>query len=466
MTHLLHYDLLAEFKRQFFKDLLTVEHVKGTQIKIDKISFPDGGIDEQANFWGYEFNKNGVKYLLSSKTKAEDGTAKELVLSEILPIFARAPQKVAYRGVVYYQIKKPVSAKIRPVKHYDFRKLLDLLSSIPHSNPTHQKLAWFIEIAQNIDRANVRISSPPGFGKDSTVAIMGDLVGNCATVENPTIAKLEYMHSYKHLALNEVVGIKNQAWRDIELYLLSVGAFKSTITKRSRATETTKEEMNVSKLCLSLFYNDIDTYTNEPYFDDIAKGAVCDRFVPLRLYGGFTEQFKSISSSDITKTVETNMEYYKQIVGTLAYYASSYMTEYHGYNQMGLMKVPQRWLFSLSTVLRIIDVYCESQEEFDKWIAVINQSIEDYMEMLRYPLLIRGFAIKHLGFTKEEVADKSVRQIHQLVEALPFERKERLAKEIAFLFSLNKVTTFIKKNILIGEFNHNGNVKAENHGFW
>ncbi len=466
MTHPLHYDLLAEFERQYFKELLTAEHVKGTQIKIDKISFPDGGIDEQANFWGYEFNKNGVKYLLSSKTRAEDGTDKEIVLSDILPIFARNLQKVAYRGVVYYQIKKPVSARIRPVKHYDFRTMLDLLSSIPHSNPVHQKLSWFIEVAQIIDRANVRISSPPGFGKDSNVAIMGDLLGNCATIENPTIAKLEYMHSYKHLAINEVVGVQKTAWRDIEQYLLSVGAFKSTITKRSRATETTKEEMNVSKLCLSLFYNDIDCYTTEAYFDDIAKGAVCDRFVPMRFHGGFIEAFKSLSSSEIVDTVAHNMDTYKKLIGTLTYYQHNYMTEYHAYDTSRLIKVPQRWGFSLSTILRICDVYSKDQVEFDAWIGVINTCIEDYMEMLRYPMMLKKFAIKYLGLPKEEVDETSVRSLYMLIESLPKEQLDRLTKELAFVKHLTKTKTFIERNKLLSEYTHNGNNQTENHGFW
>lgn len=466
MTHILHYDLLAEFKRQYFKDLLTAEHVKGTQIKIDKISFPDGGIDEQANFWGYEFNKNGVKYLLSSKTRAEDGTDKEIILSDILPIFARNLQKVAYRGVVYYQIKKPVSAKIRPVKYCDFRTLLDTLSSIPHSNPTHLKLMWFIELAQCIDRANVRVSSPPGFGKDSCVAIMGDLLGNCATVENPTIAKLEYLHYHKHLAINEVVGVSKQAWRDIEQYLLSVGAFKSTITKRSRASETMKEEMNVSKLCLSLFYNDIDTYSSEQYFDEIAKGAVCDRFVPFRFHGRFTETFKSLSHSEITSLVTSNLNKYKELIGTIAYYQHSYMTEYHGYSIEKLIKVPQRWAFSLSTVLRIIDTYCNTQEEFDKWIVVINESMEDYMEMLKYPMLFRKFVIQHLGFSKEEVEDKSVRDIYLMIEMLPQDQRQRKEDTFKFVHSLYKVPTFVMRNKMLGEYNHDGNTQRENHSFW
>ena len=33
-------------------------------------------------------------------------------------------------------------------------------------------------------------------------------------------------------------------------------------------------------------------------------------------------------------------------------------------------------------VLRVIDLYCDSQQEFDKWIEVINESIKSYKIMI------------------------------------------------------------------------------------
>ena len=64
MVSILYYDLISIFKREFYKDLLTLEHISGPQIKIDKMSFPGGEVDDNANFWGYTLEKDGKKYKL------------------------------------------------------------------------------------------------------------------------------------------------------------------------------------------------------------------------------------------------------------------------------------------------------------------------------------------------------------------------------------------------------------------
>ena len=171
---LLYYDCLSEFKRQFFKDLLTSEHLDGGQIKFDTLHYPDGTSEEEANFWGYQFKKNGKRFLLSST----DNQCNEVIPSEILPIKATNLQKVAHKGVVYYWIQTPVSAKFKPSKVMSFKSFLDKLSKLEHSNKKHQKLLWLMTLAQLYDRCNFRISTPPGFGKDSTIDKLKDsLVG-------------------------------------------------------------------------------------------------------------------------------------------------------------------------------------------------------------------------------------------------------------------------------------------------
>ena len=75
-SRMLYYDCLSEFKKQFYKDLLTQEHLASGQIKINKVSMPDGSEDDEYNFWGYQFEKNGVKFLLS----AVDSDKKEIDL--------------------------------------------------------------------------------------------------------------------------------------------------------------------------------------------------------------------------------------------------------------------------------------------------------------------------------------------------------------------------------------------------
>jgi hypothetical protein len=375
--------MINEFKRQYYKDILSFEHLIPGEIKIDKVSFPDGGTDENFNFWGYALEKNGTKYLLPSRYS--DNV--EIKLSETLPIIPRDIQKVSYRGVVYYLINKIIPARFKPDKTMTFKELVAKLNSLGHSNPVHRQLLLFIGLTSMMDRANFRIASPPSFGKDSVVDTLGNLIGGAHTIENPTIAKLEYMTYAKWLAVNEIVDIQKAEWRNIEQFLLSAGAHKPEITKHSRAVATgVKEIIDISRFSLSLMYNDIDCYPEmDKYVDFVTKKAVLDRFPAFRFYGTLTEDFNQVKGIDIPKFVTDNFEEYKKIIYAFTYYKTNLIKELKRFNADKLLTgIPNRWLINIGRLLKIIDLYCDTQEEFDYWIEVINDSIRDYKYMVDF----------------------------------------------------------------------------------
>lgn len=404
-SKLLYYDNIAQFHENFFKDVLTQEHLVPGQIKIDKLHYPDGGVDDAANFWGYVLEKDDVKYLVSSY----DENQEEININDILPFVANDCQKVADKTTVYYHVRRPVTVKFKPEKTMEFRQFVDTLSSFSHSNPKHYKLFWFLALASMYDRANFRISTCAGFGKDSTVDILGNLVGGCATVENPTIAKLEFMTSYSWLAVNEVVDISKAQWLDIEQFLLSTGAHKPAVTKRSRSGKTgVKEVMNLSKFSISLLFNDIDHYPDpSKYFDSVTKQAVKDRFPSLRLHGVFTEDFNQINKTNIKKFVADNVDKYKELIYNYTYYEKTLNEAVLSYDTHRLIKVPSRWATNLGRLLKIVGLYVSSQEEFNEWVVTINNCILDYKEMVKYPK-IHERLIKKLG---DEVAEKEMEEV-------------------------------------------------------
>lgn len=382
-NHLLHYEALSEFRTQFYKDLLTYEHVVGTQLRIDKVSFADGSQDDAFNFWGYRLDKDGIKYLLPCK----DRSGNEIDLKSVLPIMVTATQKVAHRNEVYLLIKKYASARFTPKKTMEFREFVDNLSYFEHSKPEHLKLYWFITLAQVFGRANFRISSPASFGKDSVVDIMGNLVGNCATIVNPTRAKLEYRTMYKLLAVNEVASIQKAEWDLIEQFLLDAGAFKPRIEKQTRAFGAVGESLDIGQFSLSLLYNDVDHYHNiENYLDFKAHKALLNRFPPFRLHGVYREDFTTAKNENIPRFVKAHFEEYKDLLYNYTYYKQHIFDIRHGFSTARMrMNMPERWIANIKALLSIVDAYCETQEEFDKWIDVIEKSMDDYKEMLSYP---------------------------------------------------------------------------------
>jgi hypothetical protein len=57
--------------------------------------------------------------------------------------------------------------------------------------------------------------------------------------------------------------------------------------------------------------------------------------------------------------------------------------------------VPERWKVSLGRILKVVDLYCESQKEFDYWLEVIMNAIEDYREMVQYTKAYEKFVKRH-----------------------------------------------------------------------
>jgi hypothetical protein len=425
-VNILHYDLISEFKRQFYKDLLTQEHLQGGQVMLQKLTYPDSGTDETANFWGYVFLKGGRKYLLSSV----DSDGKEIKLSECLPLLAKDLQKVAHRTDVYFLIRKPVVARFKSLQTMSFREMVNTFSSLKHSNTPHQKLMWFVTLAQMMDRCNFRVSSNAGFGKDSTIDIIGNLIGGSATVENPTLAKLEFLTHLKLLAINEVVDVSKPDWRNIQQFLLAAGAHKPEVTKHSRAmVNGVSEVLDISKFSISLMYNDIDHYIEkDTFFDDMTKDAVKDRFPALRLYGSFQEDFNQTKSLNLVKHVEEKLEDYKKLIYAYTYYKEHLLQYYHGYTLNLTFVCPPRWKTNLGRLFKVIDVYCNSQEEFNTWVNVVQQSMIDYEEMLKYPQLLADAAKTMNG---KEYAEffKGVQEQKTFIERNEFIRNKKHRQE-------------------------------------
>lgn len=400
-AELLDYDLLTEFRRQLYKDCLTVEHLSGKQKYFRKIVFPDGGVDDNANLWGYVFEKDNVSYVLPATYQSQDGTTKERVLSETLPVLTKNAEKIAVSGgEVYWWLTKPISARVKPERCYSLKELVAFFTSPEHENKPHQRLYTLILLAQYFARANFAISTPAGFGKDSGVEILNHFVTGCNIVENPSLAKLYFLCAHsKILAYNEILSTSSDLKRANEALLLAAGANKPVLTKRSRATEGVSETIDISKLSLLLLYNDIDHYPiTYKYFDQSTPTAVLDRFPRLRLYGRFVHKFTK--HTEPSKIVTLNYQTYVDILKSLLWYKQSYLHEYHSFNKDKLAHTGYRWDGHLQTLLTVIDAACNTQEEFDKDIKVINDAMVDYQLQLQFNHAAERFYMQ-LGVTRD-----------------------------------------------------------------
>lgn len=399
-------EVFPAIREEIYKDCLFSESL-GKHVKVEELDFEDSSHeDHRRAFWGFVLKKDKKNFLLSDKTDTAD----------LFPfrINEDTLQKVAFKGEVYWLITDFRKVKLLPDKVITFREMFDAMSSFEHQCPDHYKLLWFQEFTQLLMSANYRNATPPGFGKDNVADTAGVLHGNVSILDDePTKAKLEERTAVcKHLVISEVMDLPAPVWKQLEQYLLKAGAKKAQITKRTRAYGGVKEDINSSKLSVSMIYNDINNYPDmTKYVDFISKEAVLDRFVPFRLAGRLIEPFSKLHTEDIPNLIQGGIPVYKALIKSLLYYKLNYHKYLKKYKRDKLMAFEQRWVGNVHQLLDVISIYCESQEEFDKWVELINFCHQDYKRMLTFPAYYEKFKRKVPPKELEEERNKLFAQL-------------------------------------------------------
>jgi hypothetical protein len=403
---LLHTDTLSVFSEKYFEKVLGIEHiVSNGAVHFQKVKATDGE-ELEINFFGWVVEKDGVSWLIPSKLK--DGT--NVKVKDIFPLIPTNSDEVGFQNKAYRIVYDYQTVKFRSENRLGMKKLIDTLADTPHSNPKHRKLLIMAILSQVFNRAYFRFSSPPGFGKDSIVDTLGLLIGGCATIENPSVPKLEREASIRKLCgLNEVVGISRKQWVDIGKFMLAACAFKPSVTKRTRAFGGVGEVISLRDFSMSVFFNDNTEYVDDKvvFFDDLAEGGVRDRLPALRLYGNFTYDFNIINTVNLDKFVTDNWNDFLDIIYTITYYSEHLGSVKYSYN---LSKFPNRWQRSLGVLLMVVSEYCKDQKEFDEWLKVLDDSMLDYKAMVEYPNMLEVVKKKVSQKVFNECSEKLIKE--------------------------------------------------------
>ena len=171
-----------------------------------------------------------------------------------LPFKVITSEERDYKSDVYKIITKIQPISIPAEKRMNFRNLIDIMPAFNHTHPLHFLLYKIITLAAFVDRVNFRASTDAGFGKDSMVNIIAQLVDSTVNLYGATFAKLEYVLMNKLIVLNELGNLKKDGTMNMQEFLLATGAYFNTYTKRTRKTNSTQEQYDISKLSLIILY--------------------------------------------------------------------------------------------------------------------------------------------------------------------------------------------------------------------
>jgi len=428
MSKLLNYNTLSHFRALENQGILDKKHLaEKYSVHLKKLTFADGG-EEELDLFAWHFNKDGEDFLIPMQN--DDGSMKDM--DSILPLRVKGnPQLVAHGGKVYRLVPSQnyTVLKYNPEKIYSFREMVDTLSGIEHSNSKAKKLFTIMSIASYLDVCHFRVSTNPGFGKDSMVDTLGLLMGDASTVENPSLAKFEREITLNQMVgLNELTKIKKADWDSIQMVLLACAAQKPSIKKRTRKFDGVGEEIDLSHLSVVMMYNDITDYDSpDKYFDSVTDKNVIDRFPAFRFWGRITYDFSKDDDTDFKRVAREGQTDLRGIIKTLLYYKENWSSEHHGY-PFSVSGVSPRWQLNISRMLRYIDLYCESKEEFDEYVALLKGAMVDYQAMLSFPGLEK--AVKEMLQTQfvKETWEKEWQKYIKLIN-----KKEKFIDKVKIL---------------------------------
>jgi len=365
---LLHNDCVSLFKERLYSNIFTGETIS-TKKKSQLIG------DEK--FYGYFLEKGKEVFF------APDAFIKSM------PFRVLKSTEMDFRTDVFTFIQDIEPITIPSEYKMSFRELIDKLPAFQHSQPLHFLLYKILIAASFVDRVNYRVSTGAGFGKDSVINIIADLVDSTANIYGATFAKMEFSLTNNFIVFNEMGNLKKDDKYNMQEFLLQSGAYFNTYTKRTRKTSTTQEQYSISNLSLTIAYNLPQYYISrgQEYFDQMFTPAVTDRFIPFVFEGRLTTPFEKLI--DVKGIVTRNDDVYKDIVATLNYY-KEHNVEKIKYNvntdiihfELDKTNKLERYSRSFNILLKYVSEYSKDDEEFQILSLELFKCYKSYLNLL------------------------------------------------------------------------------------
>jgi len=373
-----HNDSLQLFNETVFEGILTQDCVD-TSKKALKIG--------DNKYYGYFIRKNKITYFI------EDFSDNDESILDVFPILITKKTETDYNKNVFFFIDDFDSVKIPDTKQMSFRELVDTMAPFKHTNKEHWTLYKIIMIVSWVNRINFRIIAERGFGKDSMINNVNDLVGQVANIYGATFAKLEYSLKNKVLIFNEMGNLKGDDKSNLQQFLLAIGAFFNKYSKRSRATEDTLEDYDLSKQSLGIIYNPPMYYVErgQEWFDTIFTKAVHSRFIPFYLDGVLDEKFDA--EFNVKDIVDEHNPLYKDCISTLMFYQKNPLpaTEHELLDDIEFDERTRRFERSFLKICDYISEYAEGDiEMYYTMINSLYQAYKMFDSVLAEAMLKRG----------------------------------------------------------------------------
>ena len=364
-----HMDVLSMYKNSMYNTLLQPHHVTSPNLK--EFEFNEGSVTAK----GYFAMKDKTKYFLQPK------------MYQDLPIRIIDTQELKYREDVIERPIKYSTFKVIPKQTMSVKDLVDGFAPFTHTQPDMWTLTKIIAMQSYIGKSFICIATEPNFGKSSIFSILHSLTDKVPVFKPRSVpGVLNKINTTGNMVFDEAHESSKDVKDIMEEFSLSIAGGSVQYINGAMKSAHTKNIYDCRLQSITFLYNTVECYkqADKKYFEVLWSNnrAMDNRFLKLKLDGIMTQKFHR--DFDITGTADTNKKYYMNIHKMLLYLQEFKQTGAYErqYTTNSTLNVKGRRLLVYDEITWLVDMYCDTQAEYDKFINLLDSCIIQYKEMV------------------------------------------------------------------------------------
>jgi len=174
--------------------------------------------------------------------------------------------------------------------------------------------------------------------------------------------------------------MKKADLKELEPMIMNIGDNSTEYNKHSMAQNKRMNTIDLTALSMIFTYNrKQDLHAKGIGFDDMWNNinAFKARYPQILVKGCVTSTMKNLSQNQAKEVLEANFNDMRTVARNYAYWTQELHKHLHNYSRAKIT-LSTRHMVNMEGVLDALDVYSDSQEEFDEWLDFITEGMQRY----------------------------------------------------------------------------------------
>ena len=280
--------------------------------------------------------------------------------------------------------------RIKPYACWESNKeFIDGIAPFKHSMPDQWTLNKMVAIMGYVGKTFCGVCSLSEFGKSSIYLILDAITKKCPVFQPRSVpGVLAQITNDGNMIFDEVHDTSSEVKSCMENFSLQVAGNSPVYINGAMRSKNTKPKYDVSRQSITFLFNVYSNYSQpqKQFWNFIWSNtkAMESRFLGLKFDGKLEEEFDE--KFDISKVAEDNKRFYIKIAKHLLHlkelkFTNSYQRRY---DRKSHKEYRGRHKIIYEEITWLIDLYADSQEEYCKFVRLLNKSAHDYKSMLHF----------------------------------------------------------------------------------